>query len=295
MSETKSDVYRMITDKIIAAIEAGAEQFIMPWNSGGGCLTAPANVDSGKVYRGVNRLMLWIASESAGYASGIWGTYKQFQERGAQVRKGEKSTHIVFWNFSDKGKEEASGDDEKSGRKFFAKSYNVFNASQVDGYEMPVMPIVPGVERDAQADAFFAGIGADIRHEGHRAFYRPGDDVIGMPPFGAFTDAAGYYSVLAHEATHWTAHKNRCDRDLNGRFGSDAYAAEELVAELGAAFLCGDLGLSSEPRPDHAAYIATWLKVLREDKRAIFSAASAAQKAVDYLHAQQPGVMMRAA
>jgi len=172
----------------------------------------------------------------------------------------------------------------------FARGYSVFNAAQVDGYEAPALPVLPEPERIGHAEAFFAALGADIRHGGNRASYLPGLDQIRMPPFPAFHDAVAYYATLAHEATHMTGHASRCARDLRGRFGEEAYAAEELVAELGAAFLCADLALAPEPRPDHAAYVASWLKVLRDDKRAIFTAAAKAQAAADWMHARQLAV-----
>ena len=169
----------------------------------------------------------------------------------------------------------------------FARGYSVFNAAQVDGYAAPAQPVLPEAERIGHAEAFFAAIGADIRHGGNRACYVPALDQIRMPPFEAFRDPVAYYATLAHEATHLTGHPSRCARDLRGRFGDEAYAAEELIAELGAAFLCADLALAPEPRPDHAAYVASWLNVLRDDKRAIFTAAAKAQQAADWMHARQ--------
>src|SRR5262249_52418138 len=138
-------------------------------------------------------------------------------------------------------------------------------------------------ERIASAEEFFASTGADIRHGGNKAFYHPVDDYIQMPEFGAFRNPIDYYAILSHEEIHWTAHPTRCNRNLSDRFGSESYAAEELIAELGAAYLCAGLGLSNKPRKDHASYLSSWLKVLRGDKRAIFTAAAKAQEAVDWL------------
>lgn len=294
----RSDIYRTVTDRIIAAIEAGAGDWRMPWHvlPNDAASVMPVNAASRKAYRGVNVLSLWIAAQEAGYPSGIWATYKQWQELGAQVRKGEKSTLIVFWKVFDRdtGRDDETGreDDEESGperRRFMARGYHVFNCAQVDGYAAPANPASPtDHERIEAAETFFAALHAEIRHGGNRAFYAPGPDMVQMPPFDAFRDPRAYYATLAHELTHWTGHKSRCDRDLKGRFGSDSYAAEELVAELGAAFLCADLGLASEPRPDHAAYIETWLKVLKGDNRAIFTAAAKAQQAADWMHARHP-------
>ncbi len=157
----------------------------------------------------------------------------------------------------------------------------------MDGYKAPALPVLPEAEQIGHAEAFFAAIGADIRHGGNRACYVPSLDQIRMLPFEAFRDPVAYYATLAHEATHLTGHPSRCARDLRGRFGDEAYAAEELIAELGAAFVCTDLALTPEPRPDHAAYAASWLKVLRGDKRAIFTAAAKAQAAADWMHAKQ--------
>jgi len=176
----------------------------------------------------------------------------------------------------------------------FARGYSVFNAGQVDRYMAPALPVLPEPERIGHAEAFFAALGADIRHGGNRACYVPSLDQVRMPPFPAFCDAVAYYATLAHEATHLTGHPSRCNRDLRGWFGEEAYAAEELVAELGAAFICADLALTPEPRSDHAAYVASWLKVLRGDKRAIFAAAAKAQQAADWMHARQPAAAERA-
>jgi len=288
MTDTdRRDIYQTITDRIIAAIEAGAGAWRMPWHVAPGSGGIPCNIASSKPYRGINVVVLWSVAQAAGYSQPLWGTYKQWQERGAQIRKGEKAAPVVFWKMLDQA--ETQDSDEGQRARCVARGYHVFNAAQVDGYQPPALPeAAPEPERIASADAFFAALGATIRHGGNRAFYAPGPDIIQMPPFPAFCDPAAYYATLAHEATHWTGHKARCDRDLTGRFRSESYAAEELVAELGAAFLCADLGLASEPRPDHAAYIDSWLKVLRGDKRAIFTAAAAAQRAADWMHQRQP-------
>ncbi|TWB21118.1 ArdC family protein [Nitrospirillum bahiense] len=291
-SSSKADIYSRITETIIAAIEAGAGDFRMPWHTQGDT-SRPFNILTSKPYRGINTVALWAAAQEKGFASPVWGTYKQWQDKGAQVRKGEKSSLVVFWKVTEAEPEaqEAEGDDKQGQARILARAYYVFNAAQVDGWQAPVLPVVEPIERVAQAEAFFAGLGATIREGGNRACYIPSRDEIHVPPFAAFRDAVAYYATLAHEATHWTAHLKRCDRDLKGRFGSESYAAEELVAELGAAYLCADLGLASEPRPDHAAYIASWLKVLRNDPRAIFTAAARAQAAADWMHARQLGAM----
>ena len=301
---TRADIYQRVTDQIIAALEAGADRWKMPWHTTGmENATRPINAISKKPYRGVNTLALWIAASEQGYPSNEWATYKQWQEKGAQVRKGEKSSTVVFWKINDKGEEtegnaesNPSNSDEETGeagnRRILARGYFVFNASQVDRYTAPALPqieptTVQGNERNAEVDAFFTATGASVQHGGNRAFYRSGSDHIQMPFFDAFFEPVDYYSTLGHETVHWTSAPTRLDRDLTGRFGSEAYAAEELVAELGAAFLCADLGLTNTPRPDHAAYVSSWLKVLKSDNRAIFTAASKAQQAADYLHGLQ--------
>jgi antirestriction protein ArdC len=283
----KRDVYASVTAQIIDAIEQGVSNWRMPWHTSGRFASSPINVSSKKPYRGINTLSLWAAAESKGYDSGEWGTYKQWQERGAQVRKGEKATLVVFWKFANASADDADGPDDTTppagSRLLFTRGYSVFNAAQVDGYTPKAETESTLNECIEQADAFFKSIGAMVRHGGNQAYYAPASDHIQMPPFQAFVESVPYYSTLAHEHTHWTANGGRCDRQLGKRFGDNAYAAEELIAELGAAFTCAHLGLSTEPRADHAAYITSWLKVLKADKRAIFTAASKAQQATDWM------------
>jgi len=283
----KRDVYARVTSQIVTAIENGAGNWRMPWHTSGRFAFSPINVTSEKPYRGINTVCLWAAAQSKGYESGEWGTYAQWQERGAQVRKGEKSTTVVFWKFAH-GTNETEDDTPiaNGSRLLFTRGYSVFNAAQVEGYNPPAVADIPMPERIAHADVFFRGVGADVQHGGNQAYYAPATDHIQMPPFPAFREAVAYYSTLAYEHTHWTAPAGRCDRQLGKRFGDNTYAAEELIAELGAAFTCAHLGLSTEPRADHAAYINSWLKVLKADKRAIFTAASKAQQACDWMVAR---------
>jgi len=305
--ENRADIYQRITNRIAASIEAGAGKWQMPWHPGadGAAPRLPVNAVTGKPYRGVNTVVLWATAQAEGYPSAVWATYRQWAELGAQVRKGEQSSPVVFWkvNGPDEGEDGGTGgggdttrEDGADGRRprMFARGYSVFNAAQVDGWEAPALPALPEPERIGHAEAFFAALGADIRHGGNRACYVPSLDQVRMPPFPAFRDAVAYYATLAHEATHLTGHPSRCNRDLRGRFGEEAYAVEELIAELGAAFICADLALTPEPRPDHAAYVASWLKVLRGDKRAIFTAAAKAQAAADWMHVRQPAAAERA-
>ncbi len=222
-------------------------------------------------------MCLWAAAEAKGYESGEWATYQQWQERGAQVRKGEKSTTVVFWKFANDARESRTTETNSlravrgccSRADIPCSMPPRWTATRPKAEPEATMP-----ERIDHAEAFFQRIGADLRHGGNQAYYSPVSDHIQMPPFAAFVENVSYYSTLAHEHTHWTATADRCDRQLGKRFGDSAYAAEELIAELGAAFTCAHLGLSTEPREDHAQYIQSWLKVLKADKRAIFTAAS---------------------
>lgn len=280
-----TDIYQTVTDQIVRMIENGAGEWRMPWHVDKAAIASlpihmPHNV-SGRAYRGINVPILWAASHAAAYTSPIWATYKQWSELGAQVKKGEKSVTIVFW----KQLQVKSDNGDESETRMMARGYAVFNVAQVDGYTAPSSP-EPAEDDDkriSNADSYFANIGAVLRHGGNRAFYAPSKDSIQMPEFKQFDSPIDYYSTLAHEHVHWTSHKTRCDRELGKRFGDAAYAMEELIAELGAAFVCATLGLSNEPRKDHAAYLQSWLKVLKSDKRAIFAAASRAQAAADYL------------
>jgi antirestriction protein ArdC len=233
----------------------------------------------------------------AGYTSGVWGTYRQWAERGCQVRRGETATTVVFWKqvnkHGDSGETEIDDTDrlerdERDGRpRFFARGYYVFNAAQVDGHMQRELPRLPECERIARADAFFAALKIPIVFEGSEACYRPYIDTIFMPPFESFVDAPSYYSCLGHEAAHGSGHPSRLNRDLTGRFGSASYAMDEVVCELTSSFVMANLGIAHQPRQEHAAYIGSWLPVLKSDPRAIFIAAGKAQQAADWMHAQQ--------
>jgi antirestriction protein ArdC len=289
----RGDIYSRITADIITAIEAGAGAFRMPWHHDGSNTSRPVNVASGKPYRGVNTLALWAAATRASYAGGLWGTYQQWSAKGAQVRRGEQGTTVVFWKIGTRQELRDSDQDtdhDDARHRVFARAYTVFNGAQVDGYMPPELSALADVERIEGAERFCGHLGIQIQHGGDSAFYRPATDIVQMPEFRRFHDPASYYAVLLHECGHASGAKHRLDRDLSGRFGSESYAMEECVVELLSAMVCGDLALSVEPRPDHACYIASWLKVLRDDTRAIFTAASKAQQAADWMHAQQPAV-----
>jgi antirestriction protein ArdC len=286
---TKPDVYARVTSQIVNAIEQGTGNWRMPWHTSGKFAFSPINAVTHKPYRGVNVLALWAVARSKGYERGEWATYPQWQERGAQVRKGEKSACVAFWKFADGRAESQDGEEQPEqpnssrSRLLFCREYHVFNAAQVDGYTPKADPDAPIEQRIESAEAFFGRVSARVAHQGNRAFYCPSDDTITLPPFAAFFTPVDYYSTRAHETGHWTAKADRCNRELGKRFGDNAYSIEELVAELTAAFTLAHMGLSSEPRPDHAQYIQSWLKVLKADTRAIFTAASKAQQAADFI------------
>lgn len=286
---TRTDIYTRITNQILAHLEAGVKPWIQPWQSANaaGAVTHPLR-HNGEPYSGINVLTLWCSSMERGFSSPMWMTFKQALELGGAVRKGEKGSPVVFASSMTKTEENVSTGAEEERNIPFLKSYTVFNIEQIDGlperFHAKTEIVANPEYRIAEAETFFAATGAQIRHGGDRAFYAPGPDVIQMPPFEAFCDAQSYYSTLAHESTHWTSHKSRLDRSFDQkRFGDEGYAREELVAELGAAFLCADLGIALEERTDHADYVGFWLKVLKNDKRAIFHAAAHAQKAVEFL------------
>lgn len=275
-----STVFDHITNEIISAIETGADAYEMPWHRSG--THRPANAITGRPYRGINVLLLWAEASRRGYQSGLWATYRQWHEAGARVRKGERSTLVLLWKPIPASNDDGDRADDLPPR-LVVRAFRVFNADQVDGFEAPAIAILPETERLRLAETFFEHQAAAVWVGSDQAFYDPRSDTISMPSFGTFKTAAGYYAVLAHEFVHWTGAKPRLDRDLSGRFGTDAYAMEELIAELGAAFVASHLGLPSEPRRDHAPYIQSWLKVLGNDPRAILAAASQAQAAADYL------------
>lgn len=293
MTDKKSDIYARVTGAIIAHLEQGTRPWVKPWDAAQGPLGMPLR-HNGIAYRGVNVLMLWGEALAKGYSAPIWMTFRQAKELGACVRKGEKGSLVVYASRLNRTEEDEITGEEQERDIPFLKGYTVFNVEQIEGlpsqyHPVPAEPVDPPV-RDARAEAFFKASRAEIRHGGNRAYYSSASDHIQMPPFETFRDAEYYYATLAHELVHWTMPKHRLDRDFGKKsWGDEGYAMEELVAELGAAFLCSAQALTPDVREDHAAYIESWLKVLRNDKRAIFAAASHAQKAADYLtgHAEK--------
>lgn len=289
-----TDIYTRITNQIVAELEQGVRPWMKPWDAAhvAGPVSRPLR-GNGVPYAGINVLMLWVAAMEKGYAAPIWMTFRQAKELGAHVKKGEKGNLVVYANTITRTETDETTGDEETREIPFMKGYSVFNVEQIEGlpahFYARAEPRLNPDERIAHAEGFFASTSADIRHGGNRAFYTPSGDFVQMPEFESLRDAPAYYATLAHECTHWTRHEKRLDRDFGRKkWGDEGYAMEELVAELGAAFLCADLELTPHVREDHAPYIAGWLKVLKEDKRAIFSAAAHAQKAADFLHGLQP-------
>ncbi|WP_127754363.1 zincin-like metallopeptidase domain-containing protein [Devosia sp. 1566] len=285
----KKDLYQTVTDTIIKDLKFGIRPWMQPWETGGegGQLNRPLRAN-GAAYQGINVLMLWASASENGFLSPTWMSFKQAQELGAHVRKGEKGTMVVYAGTLTRTEiNEQTGEEAERGIPFL-KSYTVFNADQIEGlparFLQPPVVMLDHSQRIEQVDRFVAATGAEVRNGGTMAFYQPDRDMVQMPDFQAFREPEGYYATLLHELTHWTRHKSRLDRSFGReRWGDEGYAAEELVAELGAAFLCADMQITPTVRKDHAAYIGNWLKVLKNDKRAIFTAASYAQKAADYL------------
>ena len=291
---TRVDVYTRVTSHIVGELEKGVRPWLKPWNAehAAGRITRPLR-HNGQAYQGINVLMLWTAAEMQGYACPFWLTFQQAKELGGFVKKGEHGSPVVYASKFTK-KEAAENGDEVEREIPFLKEYTVFNASQCEGLPEHFYRLAETPQHDMQrierAETFFKNTRADIRGGGNMAYYAMGSDHVQMPPFESFRDAESYAATLAHELTHWTKHPTRCNREFGRkRWGDERYAMEELVAELGSAFLCADLKITPEVRDDHASYLANWLQVLKADKRAIFSAASHAGRAVEFLHGLQPG------
>lgn len=318
-SSKVSDLYAQITAKVVAAIKSGIadpSKWKAPWSSTN---SYPTNALTGRPYRGGNVIWFMISAEDSGFETSYWATYKQWAELGRQVEAKQKGTSGVKWVFPTPEKVQAARAAGAKAPNAFPATFSVFNFAQTlpivarcldpecknrfgdplsftdqtvaDSHEHETVAVtaweLPPVRESSEVDAltleFFNKVGADVRRGSTRAAFSPVGDYIVLPSPEDFTSPEAHCSVTAHEHTHWTGHKDRLDRDLNGRFGSAAYAAEELVAEMGAAFLCGQLGVCSEPREDHAHYLKDWLSVLQDDDKALYHAASLAQKAVDYL------------
>jgi antirestriction protein ArdC len=284
------DVYQTVTDRIVAAIEANPAKPEMPWHRSGLATFIPLNAHTENKYRGINVVSLWAEAQIRDFPYAVWASYKQWQGLGAQVRKGEKAANVVFYKeFKVDADPEREDDD---GKRFVAKMSSVFNAAQVDGYTpADAPPPLPPLQRIARAETFFKATGASIVIGGDQAFYRPATDQIHMPDedrFGAedpHTRTEDWYRVLGHESAHWSGAEKRLNRTFGKRFGDQAYCVEELVGELTSAFVMASLGISPQPRADHAHYLSQYLKLMKADKSAIFAAAAKAAQAADYLAA----------
>lgn len=282
------DIRQVITDKIIAMLEKGGNESRARWTKAarGGF---PSNGKTGDAYRGVNVLILWDEAIERGYTSNVWMTYKQAEGLGAQVRKGEKAVMCAYFEMvKRKGSEADKADGEEGGNGFFpmCKPFWLFNVAQIDGLpESFSTPVEAGKEFNPIADAekLIEASGAVIRHGFDGAFYTRSADQICMPARERFTSPENYYATAVHELTHWTGHDDRLNRQFGKRFGDDAYAFEELVAELGAAFVVGHLGFVEATIENHAAYLQSWLSVLKNDKTAIFTASKHACLAYDFI------------
>lgn len=290
-----ADIADNITRAIIAELEAGTLPWVKPW--GAGNVPSLPKRHCGTSYRGVNILILWGAAQAAGHRHNTWMTFKQAVSYGGMVRKGEKGTQIVF---ASKAVKEVTNDDGGIDKKSFSflKAYTVFNVAQIEGLPAkfslpaPVLAVV-GDGKDwnqfAAQEAWLGNVPARLVHGGDKAFFSPFSDFVQMPPRKSFKSEQAYFGTLAHELTHWTGHKDRLDRKFGVKFGDPAYAMEELVAELGAAFTMAELGLVPQIRDDHAPYIANWLKALKANSKAIITAAAKASDALAHLCGYQPG------
>lgn len=275
--KVKTDIYQTVTDSIIEALEIGVKPWVCPWVRQGQVSGLPSNLTTGNAYNGINIMLLWCSAAKQGFNDSRWLTYKQAQELGAQVRRGEQGTAAIYYKTLEKENDQGDID-----RIPMIKSFTVFNVNQIDGLNLDVEPLsettfdpLPNVE------ALIQRSGAKINEQGAQAFYNPSIDEIWLPERQRFVEAAGFYATGLHELVHWTGAKHRLNRDKGGKFGSEGYAFEELIAELGSAFLIADLGVIGEIQ--HDSYIASWLEALKNDKRYIFKAASAASKAHRFL------------
>jgi antirestriction protein ArdC len=291
---TRKDVYSEVTSKIVALLEKGCRPWHQPWSSdGAGNISRPLRAN-GVPYRGINVLMLWMASIERGYDSPFFLTFNQVKTLGGSVKKGEKSLTVVYANSFQKKEQDEETGEELTRSINFLRTYSVFNSSQCVNLpaQFAPKPVEPKNhdERLAECEQFFANTKIMTNYGGTRAFYSPTTDSIQMPNFERFESRNAFYNTLGHETIHAVGAPHRLNRTFGKRFGDAEYAFEELVAELGSAFLSVDLGITPEVVEDHASYLSAWLKILKKDSRAIFSAAAHAERAVEFLHRFQPNV-----
>lgn len=269
----KTDIYDIVTNRIIEKLENGCIPWVKPWETEN---TLDKNIKTGNEYNGINRIILGMS----GYQSNVWGSFKQWKDLGANVKLHEKGTAIVFYK-PVSGVKVTSEGETIIYNSVFTTSY-VFNAEQVEGIEIKPRDIEDKpFLNNADIDNMVLNTGANIKHGGNSAYYRTSEDYINMPVKSDFNDEAGYYATLLHELTHWSGAKHRLDRTKGKRFGDTAYAFEELIAELGSAFLCEKYSVKGDIR--HEGYIQSWLKALKNDNKMIFSASAYAQKSTDYI------------
>ena len=276
------NLYREVSDRILAQLEAGSAPWIKPWSHTPGA-NVPQNAVSGRAYSGVNAILLWATLST--YSVPRFLTFKQAGELGGHVKKGERGFKVYFVKTVVKRERGEAGTEEVSSYGLL-REYTVFNVAQCEGlperyYGLRKEVVCNTQERDATIDEFVAACGVIIREGAGEAYYAPGADYVSMPAFASFKSAAAFQSTRFHEMAHWTGAKHRLARDFGKRFGDKAYAAEELVAELCAAFLCAEFSIDGELR--HAGYISHWIALLRDDPKAFFTAASKAQQAADHL------------
>ena len=280
----QNNIHENITNQILTAMTS-ATKFEMPWHTQ---TQLPTNAITNNAYNGINTLILWSSTLKHGYASNKFATYKQWQSIGGQVSKGSKGNQIIIYK-------PLPDQDDPTKPKVLLRSATVFNIEQISGIDpQPISKHLDQTEILNNVEQFITNTKALIEIKGDKACYIPSQDKILMPNRGLFTGTKtssateAYYSTLLHELTHWTGHTTRCDRDMRSRFGDESYAAEELIAELGAAFLSAELNITPTPRQDHANYLKSWIRVLENDSKAIFTASALASKATTYLNSLQP-------
>lgn len=283
--KTKTSIYEQVTNSLIETIEQGCPAWRKPWSVSTRKLPLRS---CSRPYQGINVLILWVATMAKGYTSPYWLTFKQVRNLGGHVRKGERATTICYYSTFAKKVERESGETEEKNIPFL-KAYWVFNADQCDNLPMKYhpTPTTEDTDRPLRIDAiesFISSLNANVRHHDiDRAIYNRTLDLVSVPHIQNFIDPEHYYGTLFHELIHWTGHESRLDRKMGNTFGSEDYAQEELVAELGAAFLCAHFNFGNVTREDHAAYLQNWLQALKSDKKFIFKAASHAQKGSNFL------------
>jgi antirestriction protein ArdC len=293
------DLYALITDRIVQALEQGVAPWVRPWSTG--IDTLPMNAGTKRVYRGINVVLLALEAQRHGYPRNAWLTYRQASELGGHVRRDQQGVSVVFWRLRHvpavADVYPAEDEHDLPDRVIpLLRSFTVFNVAQTEGLSPDLMsaPVVAW-EPEARAEELLLMSGAVIRHGGAQAFYEPGTDEIHLPPKQWFPAGGRYYATGLHELCHWTSHPSRSNRQLGKRFGSSEYAIEELIAEIGSAFLCAHSRIDGQLEHS-ASYVGSWVKVLRSDARAVFVAATKAQQAADFLLAcTQPPPLAQAA